>query len=196
MSFTYVLENLTHLTKSSVDVSKYILTHWLGTSSCWSTGCCCIPGLWLWKNPLPSIHSSSPWSSWKITSDLQCWYPVHGKKVDFEFCANKRALSSSSGHATEEEQETTEVQPRQQHHEQRKHWSTDHVTKIVKTSGCWCPWPSSKTEHRILSLLKNGEIKCLHSRLNIIFKQTPVNISPTRIIKVLLFSLVCCQASA
>lgn len=104
MSFTYVLENLTHLTKSSVDVSKYILTHWLGTSSYWSTGCCCIPGLWLWKNPLPSIHSSSPWSSWKITSDLQCWYPVHGKKVDFEFCANKRALSSSSGHTTDEEQ--------------------------------------------------------------------------------------------
>lgn len=35
----------------------------------------CLPGLWLWRNPVPSRHSSPPCSNWKITSDLQCWYP-------------------------------------------------------------------------------------------------------------------------
>lgn len=34
---------------------------------------------------------------------------------------------------------TTEVQLRQQHPEQRKPWNTDCVSKIVKTSRCWCP---------------------------------------------------------
>lgn len=40
---------------------------------------------------------------------------------------------------------TTEVQLRQQHLEQRKHWNTGCVSKIVKTSKCWCP--CSKTGH-------------------------------------------------
>lgn len=99
MSSTYILENLTDLRRSS-------LTR---PSSFWNTGPCCSPGLW--RSPLPSLHSSSPCSSWKITSALQWWHPVHREwHVSFEFYGNERARSSSSGQATDEL--NTEVQPR------------------------------------------------------------------------------------
>ena len=46
----------------------------------WSPGPWRSPGLWPWRPPAPSVHSSVPCFSYEIISDLLIWYPVWLKK--------------------------------------------------------------------------------------------------------------------
>ena len=165
MSSTYILENVTHLTKSWVGISKNVLSHWQAPPRTEAQ----VPAPYLDSGlgEILFLHSTAllaPSGKSRLICNADTLF-MQQRQVDFEFHDNNLHYHQVQDRLLRKNEENTEVQLRQQHPEQGKHWRSftrqgrnlDCLSKILRTSGCWCPCPSSRTECRIFSLKKKKE---------------------------------------